>query len=392
MARGAIVNRELEDGTKRYDTVIRVNGKQRWRTFTKKREAEDYLDHHSTDIRDGTYREIKKASFSEYAAMWRQTHLIPESFKPSTYNSYCCILDRHLIPELGPYGMTAITAQEINALIAKLLKGDPTAEKPKAPVSKKTVRNVLNLLSEILSKARTEGYLKVSPMADVEKPKIEKEKKGRALRPDEIQSILRQCGDDFRLMFLTALLTGIRRGELFGLWWEDVDWNSNVIQVRRALYWLDGKNHEKAPGATPWTYVTPKSEKSVREIDLSPALRKELLELYMRSPKTGLVFRTSNGTPLRPANITRRSFGTLLRKVEAERAKEKLPAIGPVRWHDLRHTFGSMKLEQGENIYYVQRQMGHSSIQVTIDIYGHLLETRKPEAAAKTDALLFGKN
>jgi integrase len=288
--------------------------------------------------------------------------------------------------------MTAITAQEINALIAKLLKGDPTAEKLKNPVSKKTVRNVLNLLSELLSKARTEGYLKVSPMADVEKPKIEKEKKGRALRPDEIQSILRQCGDDFRLMFLTALLTGMRRGELFGLWWEDVDWSQNIIRIRRTLYWLDGKNHEKAPGAAPWTYVTPKSEKSVREIDLSPALRKELLELFIRNPKAGLVLRTSNGTPLRPANITWRSFGTLLRKVEAERAKEKLPAIGPVRWHDLRHTFGSMKLEQGENIYYVQRQMGHSSIQVTIDFYGHLLEIRKPEAAAKTDAVLFGQS
>jgi integrase len=62
-----------------------------------------------------------------------------------------------------------------------------------------------------------------------------------------------------------------------------------------------------------------------------------------------------------------------------------------VRWHELRHTFGSVKIEQGENIYYVQRQMGHGSIQVTIDIYGHLLETRKPEAAARTDEFIFGK-
>ena len=73
------------------------------------------------------------------------------------------------------------------------------------------------------------------------------------------------------------------------------------------------------------------------------------------------------------------------------REKEKLPAIGPLRWHDLRHTFGSIKIEQGENIYYVQRQMGRGSIQVTIDIYGHQLESRRPEAAAKTDELVFGK-
>jgi len=362
MARGAIVTRTMKGGDKRYNTVIRINGRQRWMTFSKKREAEDYLDKHSTDVRDGTYREIQKANFREYAALWRQMHLIPEIFKPSTYNSYCCILDRHLVPALGPCPMTAITAQEVNGLIAKLLKGDRKAEKARKPVSKKTVRNVLNLLSEILNAARAEGYLKMSPMADVEKPKIEREKKGKALKPDEIQAILDHCGDPLRLMFLTALLTGMRRGEMFGLWWEDFDWDRNLVRVQRALYWQDGKNHQKAPGATPWIYVTPKSEKSSREIDLSPALRKELLALYMKGSKTGLVFRTSNGTPLRPNNITRRSFRNALRDAEAARAKAKLPAIGTLRWHDLRHTFGSIKIEQGENIYYVQRQMGHSSI------------------------------
>jgi len=64
--------------------------------------------------------------------------------------------------------------------------------------------------------------------------------------------------------------------------------------------------------------------------------------------------------------------------------------LGRVRFHDLRHTFGALKIEQGENVYYIQRQMGHSSVQVTIDVYGHLLESRKPDAAAKTDAFLFG--
>jgi integrase len=390
MARGSILVRTMKGGEKRYNTIIRINGRQRWMTFSKKREAEDYLDRHSTDVRDGTYREIKKATFSEYAALWRQTHLIPEIFKPSTYNSYCCILDRHLVPELGPYAMTAITAQEVNALIAALLKGSRKLEKAKKPISKKTVRNVLNLLSEILNTARAEGYLKVSPMPDVERPKIEREKKGRALKPDEIQSILEQCREPLRLMFLTALLTGTRSGEMFGLWWEDFDWENNVIRVQRAVYWQDGKNHKKAAGDSPWVYVMPKTAKSAREIDLSPALRKELLELYMKGPKTGLVFRTSIGTPVRPNNITRRSFRVALREAEAARAKAKLPAIGSLRWHDLRHTFGSIKIEQGENPYYVQRQMGHSSIQITFDVYGHLLEARKPEAAAKTDALVFG--
>ncbi len=80
----------------------------------------------------------------------------------------------------------------------------------------------------------------------------------------------------------------------------------------------------------------------------------------------------------------------VLDDADKDRAKEKRQAIGPVRWHDLRHTFDSMKIEQGENSKYVQEQMGHSSIQVTLDIYGHQLESRKPEGAAKTDAVVFG--
>src|SRR5206468_2406019 len=130
---------------------------------------------------------------------------------------------------------------------------------------------------------------KISPMVGVDKLHIVKEQKGRALRPDEIQSILKHCGQLLRLIFLTALVTGMRRGELFGLHWEDLDWEDNVIRVRRALYWRYGRNHRKEAGEPTWTYVTPKTKESVREIDLSPTLRKELLELYMKGPKTGLV-------------------------------------------------------------------------------------------------------
>jgi integrase len=106
--------------------------------------------------------------------------------------------------------------------------------------------------------------------------------------------------------------------------------------------------------------------------------------------KKGIVFCTQIGSPLNPDNITNRDFHQAPEKTDAKRVKNKLPAIGKVRWHDLSRTFGSLKVEQGENVYYVMRQMGHSSIQVTIDIYGHLLKDRNPEAAAKTDVMIFG--
>ncbi len=181
MARGSILTRTLENGKKRYDTVIRVNGKQQWKTFKKKKEAEDYLDRHSTDVRDGTYREMKKATFGEYVDHWRQTHLLPESFKPFAINGYLSNLGFHIVPVFENCPLTAISPAEINILKAQLLKGN-RAEGRK-PVSRKTARNVLNLMGKIFCDAVRDGYLRVSPMGGVERPKIDRERKGRALQP-----------------------------------------------------------------------------------------------------------------------------------------------------------------------------------------------------------------
>jgi integrase len=93
---------------------------------------------------------------------------------------------------------------------------------------------------------------------------------------------------------------------------------------------------------------------------------------------------------MNPDNFVKRNLRRMLDKAEEQRVKDGLPAIRKVRWHDLRHTFGSLKIDQGEDLLYVSRQMGHSSIQVTADIYAHQIRARRPGAAAKTDAMIFG--
>lgn len=372
MARGTIVTRTQRDGTKRYATVIRINGKQQWKTFERKKDAEDYLDKHSADIRDGSYREIKKGTFSQYTDHWKQTHVIAENVKASTLNSYLSIFDKHIKPEFENYGMQAVSAAEINAFRAKLQKKG---------LSKKTVRNVLNLLNRFFRDAVKDCYVRHSPMEGVDKPEISRKRKGRALQAAEIQLLLASCKEDeTRLIVMMAILTGMRRGELFGLRWEDVDWQHNVIHVRQALYWKYGKHIRPAEGDL-FAFIDPKSETSIREIDLSPALKKELRQRYLVSQKAGLVFRAADGRPMDPNGFAKKQFGGAV----------TVAKLGKLRFHDLRHTFGALKIEQGENVYYIQRQMGHSSIQVTIDIYGHLLETRKPDAAAKTDSFIFGE-
>ncbi len=257
-------------------------------------------------------------------------------------------------------------------------------------LSQKSARNVLTLLGKILTDAWKGHYLKTNPMVDVDRPKIEKKHKGRALKPDEINFILEACSERLRPIAMTAVLTGMRRGEELGPDWESVDFENDVIRVRRALFWKYGKYQKRAENEAPYVFIDRKSKESIRDIDMSPALKKELRRLYLKSGRKGLVFCMPDGSPLNPDNLTKGDFARALKKADVERAKANLPTIGKVRWHDLRHTFGSLKIDQGENVYYVMRQMGHSSIQVTIDSYVHQLKDRNPGAAAKTDAMIFG--
>ena len=117
---------------------------------------------------------------------------------------------------------------------------------------------------------------------------------------------------------------------------------------------------------------------------MSPELRGILqshwLSCQKRNNPLNLVFTNSTGNPVEPDNFYKRRF---LPAVKAAN-------IGSLRLHDLRHTFGSLKIEQGENLKYVQQQMGHSSISVTVDVYGHLLKRTNPGAAARTDHTIFG--
>ena len=398
---GSIHKRFLKDGSARWQAMVTVNGRQMGKRFKRKKDAEDWISRLKVDVNDGTYRELKKASFGQYIEHWKKTHLIEARYKPSTLMTHRCVLETRILPEFQYCPMTAISSAEINRFMAKVLNDG------------KTVGNILGLLNKICKDAIADGYLRHSPMEGVRKPKDSKKRMGKTMTPEEIRTVL-QIADDIstdprelpnvrkatsriRLLFLVAVLTGMRRGELLGLQWPDVDFTKDLIHVRRALFFRRGKYFEEASRGA--TFVEPKSEKSKREIDLSPTLKRELLELWISlvTPQDGLVFCTADGKPLDPDNVIGRNFCSLLQKVglgkwEEIKNGDRIRRIfrSDFRWHDLRHTFGSLKLDQGANIYYVQRQMGHSSIQVTVDIYGHLLENRKPEEAAKTDQLVFG--
>jgi integrase len=188
------------------------------------------------------------------------------------------------------------------------------------------------------------------------------------------------------MMVLTALLGGLRRGEVFAIHWTDdpenprtfVDFENNVIRVRKALFWLHGKHHEKRKDRPGFVFITPKSKKSVRDVPLWPMLKREMKAFYLRATdKTGLLFQTAKGTPVDPDNVCgrtekeKRDNKRARSPKQAKRNEVRLPpppaatlmtavkhaGIGHVRFHDLRHSCGSHKLDQGAYIYDVQRWM-----------------------------------
>lgn len=381
MARGTVVARTLKNGKKRYYTAIWVETpeggkKQQWRTFAKRKDADAFLDERSTEVRGGDYREPVKITFSDFADEWLQKY--PRAaddgpLKPSTVYGYQSIIEAHLRPFFDDMLLERITAATIER--------DFKAQLP-VSTGPSTVTNILILLQRMLKSAVGWEYINKNPFrgrsedSKVSIPGKKKEQfRGRALDPEGIRSLLNNCLDDAYPIVATALLTGMRRSEVFGLRFEDLDFGANKIRVRQTLYMRRGQ---------PVVFVSPKSKASVRDIDMSPKLRTILLEHKLRtadkdSPHS-LVFTNSKGMPVDPNNFVKRRFVPAV----------KAAGLGHMRFHDLRHCYGSLKIEQGENLDYVQRQMGHSSIQVTLDIYSHLLKKSYPEAAEKTDSLIFG--
>jgi hypothetical protein len=211
------------------------------------------------------------------------------------------------------------------------------------------------------------GHVYKDPTQYIKKPRIQEEEMD-FLNPDEIQIFLKNAELDYYALFLTAVMTGMRRGELLGLKWEDIDWNSSQIVVKRALY--RGK------------FVTPKSKYSCRRIVMTPMLKTALDQhkIFVARSEENLVFCTDNGLPLDPDNLVKRHFQPALDRAGLRR----------IRFHDLRHTYASLLISMGENVKYVQHQLGHNSAKTTLDRYGHLMPNSQNDAGMRLDRTVFG--
>jgi integrase len=303
----------------------------------------------------------EKPSFDKYADGWLKDYARIEC-KTSTAEGYEGVLEQYLRPRLGKKVLNEIRRDDIKALINHLISKD---------LSRNTIRNALCVIRGLFNYAIEEGQVESNPAARLgrfTRSAKTADSKSIALTTLEVQQFLKAAQEicpDYSPLFLMAVRAGLRRGELVAVQWGDIQLGCDDRDSNRFI--LVQHNYVRRE------HTTTKSKKS-RRVDLSRELRKVLVELrdkrlleaYLKGKNDiseELVFRSPEGTILDPDNLYHRVFLPVLAKAGIRR----------IRLHDLRHTFGSLLLQNGASIVYVKEQMGHSSIQVTVDTYGHLI-------------------
>lgn len=386
MKRACVARKKSKDGKKTvyYVKFERIEGdkvKQVWqRVGTNKKEAQAECDRINDEINKGTFQPAPDITFKEFAEEWEKTH--ETKVRERTMLGYKGHLKR-LTPHFGQYKLRQINPEQIEKFLAELSKEG---------ISPATVGKYLRTLKVVLNTACAWGRLAKNPAQYIKPPKVEK-KEFDFYTPAEIATLINASLPEHKALIMTACLTGMRRGELLGLTWDDIDFHSNTIHVRQALF--NGKVSQL------------KSQYSRRKIAMPESLAKELKihqtrqAVELESNEYNLVFtsksvlRSESREILRDANGKSRHKGTpmdghnMVRRIFEPTAK--LAELRRIRFHDLRHSFASMLIAQGENIKYIQKVMGHSSIQVTLNVYSHLLPDAGEQAAKRLDDLVFGK-
>lgn len=293
------------------------------------------------------------------------------TLRASTYDSYDDILRGHLIPGLGRIALAKLSPADIQTFLnAKLASG----------LSPRRVQYIHAVLRRALVTAERWGMVSRNVAKLVDPPRVPHHEIA-PLTPKQAKCLIEAASDDrHRALYTTALGTGLRQGELLGLRWEDVDLDTGRLRVRHTLANVDGT----------LTLLEPKTERSRRTISLPAVVaaalrahrtrqRMDRLVAGSRWVDSGHVFTTMVGRPIHAATVTR-AFQAAL-----ERA-----GLPHARFHDLRHAAATFLLAQGMTLEDVKQLLGHSSITLTSNTYGHVLEQRQRQVARAMDAVLGG--
>ena len=306
---------------------------------------------------DGPRR--SRVTFRTLAQQW-QIDVLPTKYKHSTQKNHRHIMEKHLLPRFGDLALSDVTTQTIQSYVTHLTN---------AGYAPKSIDHIHDVLSAILRSAVKWGHLQANTARGVQMPRLKTIRPKWALTIDQAAALAAQLPWLLpRTMVGLALLTGVRRGELFALRWGDVDPSNRSLVVRTAVY--EG------------VFDDPKTMAGVRTIPLPEAALQLLAAWKGQSRRTAareLIFSTASGKPISPNNVLRRWVWPACQAADLER----------VTWLTFRRTYSSWAHDKGVPAKVVAQIMGHTKVDTTMNVYTKVLDGATRLAADRVGSELF---
>ncbi len=359
---------QRKDGRWVAQVTLPTGEQKQWYTKTEKEAAKKLRDA-LHEVEQGSLIPGKDHRLGAFLDHWLE-HIRRRALKISTYLRYRDILDVHILPRLGHLSLRNLAPEHLERFYAR---------KMEEGLSERTIHIMHTIMHQALALAVKRRLIATNVCDEVDLPRVPTYE-ARTFSKEEARAFLRAVkGTRFEVLFTVALLTGMRRGELLALRWEDINWEEGSIHVRRTV-----NRYGKGQG---YVISDTKTAASRRKIlfpplvrDLLTRHREQQITLRERAQKTwqeqGLVFSSRVGTIINPNYV-----GEELRAV-LERAH--LPRM---RFHDLRHSTATLLLGEGVHPKVVQELLGHSTIRMTLDTYSHVLPSLHQEAVYKLQAV-----
>jgi len=311
-------------------------------------------------------------SFGEWIDFWYQTYC-KHTLRVTTKGNYENRIYNHIIPEIGMIPLNKLTQYDLQQFYARTKSGGRKirVEAYGAGLSDRMIRAVHANCRSALEKAVQEGLIRTNPAIGCKLPP-KKSREMKVLTQNEvIRFHNRAKEEDYFELFLLELGTGMRRGEILALKWGDLNFVTGELRIERQVNVIHGEAIISAP----------KTKASIRTVILPPSLLQILSEYKERINSEWMFPSPLDNSKVRNPSAVRKRLQLILERAGCPK----------VRFHDLRHTFSTMALENGMDIKSLSGMLGHVSSATTIDIYSHITNTMQRQAATKIDRQIGGR-
>ena len=373
---GSIYKRKDGRWEGRYTVGYREDGKQIFKNVLAKTQAEckEKLKAAIAAAKETQTETLPMTAYTvaEWIDCWYENFVRP-NLRETTRNQYECFIRHHIKPYVGEIHLAKLSSLDLQKLYNHLksngrIQSDHALSDP--GLSAKTVRSIHMMLSSCLEKAVTERLIPSNPANGCSIPPKEKQEM-KIIPPEQIGKFLAEADKAGYLpMFFLELTSGLRRGELLALLWSDIDPANNTISVSKQVIRVNGA----------LKVLPPKTKNAVRKIVL-PKQTIDLLQAeHSKHPDSLLLFPSpKTGGHLDPPAVARK-LKTLLKRAKMDE----------IRFHDLRHTFATLSLQNGVDIKTLSHTLGHYSAGFTLDTYTHVTTQMQEDAAQKIGGFMAG--